>query len=486
MNQNGKISGYSMRIALAVRFSLIFAFLAVFLLLIFACLTSVRAVKEVVASENVKKVAYFQAAINDPNLLLSLDGNIAACDKVIDELEAELDDTVNLVMAVCIFNVICLTLVTINTSLYVKTQVTEPILFFKDEVAKMAVGDLKLDFSCSSHALEIQELSHGLAVSTSELNRIVTVLNVGVSELTQKKFIPLPPAGFPGDFRPIELGFSQLVDVVADTLKEIVTSAGEVTLGAHQVSQGAQSLAHGATEQATSVEQLSDTVEDIGKMVADTAESAKEANHLGETANTVLTKSAKEMGELMEAISQIERSSADIEQIIHTIDEIAFQTNILALNAAIEAARAGQFGKSFAVVADEVRDLAQKSAVAAANTNELIEGSLLAIRRGATLARSTDKAFAEVKKNSDKMLGVVQHIAESSQKQSENIDSIYNSVTEISAVISNNSATSEESAAASEELSSQAESMTNMLDSFTLFGEVDMNIGGVGHLLRKR
>ena len=95
------------------------------------------------------------------------------------------------------------------------------------------------------------------------------------------------------------------------------------------------------------------------------ADNARQASELAASASEVATRGGEVVGQVVSTMTDIQRSSHKIVDIIGVIDGIAFQTNILALNAAVEAARAGEQGRGFAVVATEVRSLAQRSAAAA-------------------------------------------------------------------------------------------------------------------------
>ena len=181
----------------------------------------------------------------------------------------------------------------------------------------------------------------------------------------------------PRDERDLLRGSLQKLGVdLNQIMQQIQTASDQIDSGSSQVSESAQALSDGAAQSAASVEEISSSMNEIGSQTSTSSEYAQEANQLASSARTSADTGSERMAEMISAMGEINEAGQNINKIIKVIDEIAFQTNLLALNAAVEAARAGQHGKGFAVVAEEVRNLAARSAKAASETAELIEGSV--------------------------------------------------------------------------------------------------------------
>ena len=167
-------------------------------------------------------------------------------------------------------------------------------------------------------------------------------------------------------------------------------------------------------------------------------------------------------------MTEIRRSSGEIGNIIKTIEDIAFQTNILALNASVEAARAGEAGRGFSVVAGEVRRLAAKTAEASKLTSELIVRNADAVEAGQKVVDAAVSKMQESVEGAQEVKRKVEVISEASTQQSDAIIQIRKSVELISEIVQGNSAMSQESAAASEELSAQAQILKELVERFEI------------------
>lgn len=272
--------------------------------------------------------------------------------------------------------------------------------------------------------------------------------------------------------------FKRMTDNLNEVMTNINTAAEQVASGSRQVSASSMALSQGATEQASSIEELTASIEEISSQTNLNAENVKQLNVLAEVIQDNSVQGNSQMKEMLTAMEEINDSSNSISKIIKVIDEIAFQTNILALNAAVEAARAGQHGKGFAVVAEEVRNLAARSANAAKETTDMIEGSIKKVEGGTKIANETATALAKIVDGVSKAGVLVNDIAVASSEQATGIAQVTQGIAQVSQVVQTNSATSEESAAASEELSSQAELMREQVSRFTLRRAGNSTYGG--------
>lgn len=284
---------------------------------------------------------------------------------------------------------------------------------------------------------------------------------------------------YEGDHRLISEALNPALDHLNTALAQVEESILEVELGANKVADASGSLSSGATEQASSLEEIRSTMDEVTARVRQNSEGAMQASKLAGSAREHAESGSKEMSRMLDAMHGIEESSGQISRIIKVIEEIAFQTNLLSLNAAVEAARAGVHGKGFAVVADEVRNLAQRSAKAAKETTDLIEGTIDRVKNGAKIAGSTSEALTGIVGAVEEVTSLIKEIAESAREQTHGIEQVNDAIEQIEGVTHHTAANAEEGASVAQQLSAEAIKLKEMIAQFKINGSVKRRIGGV-------
>jgi methyl-accepting chemotaxis protein len=354
---------------------------------------------------------------------------------------------------------------TVFLSKYISNFISEPIEKMSKMAKQMAKGNLEVSIDIDSKD-EIGELASSFSEMSIILKGYITEITYILGNISKGNLNISAEEDYKGNFIEIQESLNNILLSLNEVFSDINSATNQVTSSSNQVSSIAKVLSQGTIEQATSIQQLSASMAEINEKVQSTAQNVINTNSITDLLVENIEKSNLQMNEMLKAMSEIEKSSKDIKNIIKAIDYISEQTNLLALNAAIEAARAGEAGKGFSVVADEVRNLANQSANAAKQTTKLIEDAINVVNVGKALAENTAETLIGVVENVNNATELIADIALDSENQAQSIKQVNDGILQMTGVVQMTSSIAEQSAAASDQLINQGHVLDSMMKKF--------------------
>ncbi len=184
------------------------------------------------------------------------------------------------------------------------------------------------------------------------------------------------------------------------TVNEQLASTNEVTATAQQIAGTSRGLVK--------------TMEQVGSMAQGTAGSANHCQEELVAMEGVMRQLTEATSSISSKLGVMNNKAGNINNVVVTITKVADQTSILSLNAAIEAEKAGEYGAGFAVVAREIRRLANQTAVATLEIEQIVKDMQAAVTVGVMEMDKFNKSVTDsvdrVSKISNQIAGVIEQV----------------------------------------------------------------------------
>ena len=211
------------------------------------------------------------------------------------------------------------------------------------------------------------------------------------------------------EFGAVETGFNDMMTELTGLVSQaqrssvqVTTSVTEIAATSKQQQATATETAATTTEIGATSREIAATSRDLVRTMTEVSSAADQASILAGSGQQGLARMEETMHSVMGAadlvnskLAILNEKAGNINQVVVTIVKVADQTNLLSLNAAIEAEKAGEYGRGFAVVATEVRRLADQTAVATYDIEQMVREIQSAVSAG---VMGMDKFSEEVRR----------------------------------------------------------------------------------------
>jgi len=335
-------------------------------------------------------------------------------------------------------------------------------------VQDVKAGDLNTRIDMGDKQGFTKILSSGINELTDVIERVLSDVSLVMEAMAEGDLTTAITNDYQGIYAECKNNINGTLINLSNFIVQIRDSADFIDSSSQEIASGNDNLSQRAEQQAASLEQTAASMEQLATTVKDNAGNTQRAHQVVNSASQLAQKGGEIVKSAIIAMQDINDSSNEIAEIIGVIDEIAFQTNLLALNAAVEAARAGEHGRGFAVVATEVRNLAQRSANAAKQSNDLIQNSMQKVRAGTAFVNETGIALTEIVNSVAQVGEIVAQIANASAEQTAGIDQVNQAVSQMDDITQQNAALAEQAAASSISMHDQSTHMSKLLGFFKI------------------
>ena len=212
----------------------------------------------------------------------------------------------------------------------------------------------------------------------------------------------------------LAVGVQSMIENLSQLVSQVQASGIQVTSSATEMAATAKEQTATVAQQAASVNEIASTSAQISATARGLFETMNEVANLSERTTNVAEHGQEGLHEMEETMRRVvevssaiatkletlREKAASINTVVTTITKVADQTNLLSLNAAIEAEKAGEHGLGFAVVATEIRRLADQTAVASYDIEQLVQKMQLAVSAS---VMGVEKFSAEVRNSAEEV-----------------------------------------------------------------------------------